>query len=362
MTMKIEARADNCVSLYFFGPIMDGYDEDRTFDETKVAKALSGISPSASLDIQLNSPGGEVNSALAINGILAKHKGKITIHVTGLAASAATLITSLPNAKTVISKGSLMMIHNPMSAAYGNAKELTKEVEILDKCAASMRTVYIDKTGLPENRIKQIMDEETWFTAEEAVEQGFADELDESVQVNACMKPNRILAIAGCEWDLKNLPQPSEEILMAKKIEPASAEPKVSATVGETKERMTAQILQAREPELFTAIVGETQKAERERIKALYEIDTGANHDMVVKAMFEEPRTAEQVAVDTLRAQKDKRSQMAQALQEDGQALAQDLNGLNGASGALPPDPKAEAQKSIVDLVHANLKKINGYK
>lgn len=362
MTMKIEAKTDKNVSLSFYGPIMDGYDDSKTFDETKVAKALSAIDPNDNLDIQLNSPGGDVYSALAINGILAKHKGKITIHVNGLAASAATLITSLPNAKTVISKGSLMMIHNPMSCAYGNAAELSKEVTILEKCASSMRSIYMDKTHLPENEIKQIMDDETWFTAEEAVAKNFADELDASTQVTACLKPNHILAIAGCEWDLKNLPEPSKEILMAKKIEPASADNNAPAPVGKKNERMTAQILQAREPELFAAIVEETQKAERERIKALYEIDTGTNHDMVVKAMFEEPRTAEQVAVDTLKAQKDKRFETAQALQRDGEELAKDLEDLGGESGALPPNPTALAQKSIVDLVHENLKKLNGYK
>ena len=331
--------------LNFFGPIAEKWWEDeKCFDEAEVAKAFAAVNPNKPIDIYINSPGGSVASALAINGILSRHKAGITIHVTGLAASAATLITSLKNAKTVISKGSLFMIHNPMSSVYGNAEELEKQIDVLNKCAESMRSVYMEKSGLDEKEIKSLMDAETWFTAEEAVEKGFADEIDNSEQVSAYMKDDHILAIAGKEWDLQNLRKPSKEMLMSKKPE-----------------AMTAEKLNAEHPDLFKAIVAEAVQSERKRIQALSEIDNGANHDLVMKAMFEEPMTAEQVAIETIKMQKSQSENHAKALTEDAQALASDLAGADNAEGALR-DNKENERQSIVAAVHSHLAKINGYK
>lgn len=368
MTMQITAKAGNKTCLSFYGPIAEGWsDEDKTFDESKVTKALAAVNPDDDLEILLNSPGGSVDSALAINGILSRHKGGITIHVTGLAASAATLITSLKNAKTVISKGSLMMIHNPMTMAMGNQNDLMKEADVLKKCADSMRALYRDKTGLDDDEIQALMDAETWFTAEEAVEYGFADELDDSEPVTACIKSNHILAIAGREWDLGNLPLPSKEILMSKKddpkpavvtAEPTAAVPDVQADV---KKVITAESVKAEHPEVFKAIVNDAVQRERERIKALADIDNGANHDMVLKAMFEEPRSAEQVAIDTIKAQKQRVTDAAADVQTDAQALSDNMQDLGVVEGALPADKNAAEREAIVNQVHENLKKINGY-
>ena len=366
--LAIKEEAEN-TQLSFYGPIAEQwFENEKCFDEAVVAKAFSAINPNKPLDIYINSPGGNVDSALAINGILSRHKAGITIHVTGLAASAATLITSLKNAKTVISKGSLFMIHNPMSIAFGNAEELEKQAAVLNKCAESMRSIYADKTGLEDKEIKSLMDAETWFTAEEAVEKGFADELDEGEQVTAYMKDDHILAIAGREWDLKNLRKPSKEMLMSKKPE----DPKPAAKVDDTqivakaeeqkKEAMTAERLNAEHPDLFKAIVAEAVQAERNRIKSLSEIDNGVNHELVLKAMFDEPMTAEQVAIETIKMQKEQKQSKTSSIEADAKALANDLEGVQPPEGALPQDKDAEARNSIVNAVHENLKKLNGYK
>lgn len=363
MTTKNKAKAGDNVSLSFYGPITDKcFAEQKCFDEGSVAKSFEDIDPNASIDIALNSVGGDVSAALAICGILSRHKGNITIRVDGLAASAATLITSVKNAKTVMSKGSLMMIHNPMSAVAGNKQDMEKEIDVLDKCAESMRAVYADKTGLSDQEIMDIMDNETWLSAQEAVDLGFADEVDNSKQVAACLKPNHILAIGGCEWDLKDLPEPPKEILMVKK-EPAAAETQKPAVAVDKKEPLTASALKAQAPELLASIVAETQKAERDRIKALYDIDTGVNHDMVVKAMFEEPRTAEEVAIATLKAQKEHASVEAKSLLDDGRELAETLADAGVKSeGALPEDAVKAERDAVVQAVHEQLKILSGRK
>ncbi len=369
LAIKEEAEV---TQLSFYGPIAEQWFEDeKCFDEAVVAKAFSVINPKKPLDIYINSPGGSVDSALAINGILSRHKAGITIHITGLAASAATLITSLKNAKTVISKGSLFMIHNPMSSAYGNADDMEKQAEVLNKCAESMRSIYSAKTGLEDKEIKSLMDAETWFTAEEAVEKGFADELDEGEPVEAHFKGDHILAVAGFEWDLKNLPKPSKEMIPMRKddtdLKPAAkvetVKPEAEKVEDKKTEALTAERLNKEAPELFKAIVAEAVQSERARIKSLLEIDNGANHDLVLSAMFEEPKSAEQVAIETIKAQKAQKELQAKNLQEEAQSLAKDLGECGVcAEGALPQNKDDAERESFIASVHENLKKLNGYK
>lgn len=364
--MKIEMKAGNKTCLSFYGPICEGWsDDDKCFDEKIVKNLLSQINTNDELEVMINSPGGEVFSALAINGLLAQHKGQVTIHVTGLAASAATIITSLKNAKCVIDKGSMMMIHNPSSAVAGTSDDMKHEAEILEKNAQAIRYIYAEKTGLEEKKIKELMDAETWFTAEEAVELGFADELNESEPVTACLKGDHILAVAGYEWDLKNMSLhfPKEK-LMAKdnitKSAVANAEP--TAHVEQKADKailMTAIDLKNNHPDLYQQIVKEASTKERERIKALVDIDIGSNHDIVVKAMFDEPKTAEQVAIESLKDQKQQLTNSANQLQKDGESLADDLADVGmPIEGALPKDYAQSQKDEIVNSVKTELARL----
>ena len=367
--MKIEMKAGGKTCLSFYGPICEGWsEEDKCFDEKTVKNLLSGINPADELEVMVNSPGGEVYSALAINGLLSQHKGAVTIHVAGLAASAATLITSLKNAKCVIDKGSMLMIHNPASAVMGTADDMKHEADVLDKCAQSIRNIYADKTGLDDKEIKKLMDAETWLTAEEAVELGFADEINETEPVTACLKGDHILAIGGYEWDLKNLSLnfPKEKVMKdSTKSAVAKNEPQAQTDVTAKIEgtvKMTASDLKAKQPELYAQIVAEASVKERERIKALTEIDVGSNHDIVVKAMFDEPKTAEQIAVDSLKNQKAQLATAAVQLQRDGEALADALTGVAPVEGALPQDNSQAEKKAFIDSVKAQMATLAGKK
>ena len=364
--MKIEMKAGNKTCLSFYGPICEGWsDDDKCFDEKIVKNLLSQINTNDELEVMINSPGGEVFSALAINGLLAQHKGQVTIHVTGLAASAATIITSLKNAKCVIDKGSMMMIHNPSSAVAGTSDDMKHEAEILEKNAQAIRYIYAEKTGLEEKKIKELMDAETWFTAEEAVELGFADELNESEPVTACLKGDHILAVAGYEWDLKNMSLhfPKEKLMPKDNITKsavANAEP--TAHVEQKADKailMTAIDLKNNHPDLYQQIVKEASTKERERIKALVDIDIGSNHDIVVKAMFDEPKTAEQVAIESLKDQKQQLTNSANQLQKDGESLADDLADVGmPIEGALPKDYAQSQKDEIVNSVKTELARL----
>ena len=135
---------------------------------------------SGNLTVSINSPGGDVFAGVSIyNTLVAYDKGDVTIEVNGLAASIASVI-AMAGDKVVMLPGSSMMIHKPWSIGIGNADELQKVVESLESIESSLVPIYTAKTGLSDEKIKEMLADETWLNPQEAVELGFADELVEA--------------------------------------------------------------------------------------------------------------------------------------------------------------------------------------
>ena len=167
--------------LDLFGTIGGGFWDDG-FDDVSFAEAMKGVGEFQPLDIYINSPGGSVFAAISICNLIARHKGTVTVHVSGIAASAATIITSVPNGRVIMPLGSMMLIH-PVRAAVGSstAEELREAGENLEKVRESVLDIYAQKTGLGREVLLGMMQKESYLTAGEAVEFGFADEVDNSV-------------------------------------------------------------------------------------------------------------------------------------------------------------------------------------
>ena len=131
------------------------------------------------LTIVINSPGGDVFAGVAIyNALKNRDGGKTTVRVDGVAASIASVI-AMAGDTIKMSLGSTMMIHKPWSMAVGDATELAKTIELLDKLEGSIVDIYADRTGLDKDEIVKLLAAETWLTSEEAVALGFADEAPE---------------------------------------------------------------------------------------------------------------------------------------------------------------------------------------
>ena len=124
--------------------------------------------------IWLNSPGGDCIAASQIYSMLMDYPGNVTIKVDGIAASAASVI-AMVGTTVLMAPTALMMIHNPMTIAYGNAAEMTKAIEVLDEVKESIINAYELKTGLSRAKLSHLMDAETWMNANRAMELGFAD-------------------------------------------------------------------------------------------------------------------------------------------------------------------------------------------
>lgn len=147
------------------------------------------------IEIEINSPGGSVFAGSEIYTALKKHKGKVTVDITALAASAASVI-AMAGDVVRMSPTSQMMIHNVSSQGSGDYRDMEHLAEVLKQANETIASAYILKTGKSKEEILEMMDKEKWFTAEQAKEQGFIDEImfenPTGVQLVANIEPNII--------------------------------------------------------------------------------------------------------------------------------------------------------------------------
>lgn len=144
-------------------------------DAQEVAVALAA-STASTIHVRINSPGGDVFDAVAIGNALRQHPANVVAHIDGLAASAATSI-SLAADRVEIADGGMYMIHNAWTLAMGNRHDMLDTASLLEKVDGNIRKGYSAKTGADDEQVAAWMDAETWFTAQEAKDAGFVDEV-----------------------------------------------------------------------------------------------------------------------------------------------------------------------------------------
>jgi ATP-dependent Clp protease protease subunit len=212
---RIEA-ADGEATVYVYDPIGSYYG----VDPKRFAQDLAAIEAST-INLRINSPGGDVFAARAMKTALEAHGAKIVAHVDGLAASAASFLM-LAAEDIVIAPGAFVMIHDPWSLAIGNAADMRKSADLLDKVAASLVDDYVGRTGKDADQVKAWMAEETWFDADEALEHGFASRKAEKA-AKAAAKAFNLAAYAKVPAALK-APKPSNDNFAAMAAEHARYE------------------------------------------------------------------------------------------------------------------------------------------
>ena len=164
---------DGSRTLYLDGAIAEeSWLGDEITPKQFKADLLSG---DGEITIWINSPGGDVFAASQIYNMLMDYKGKVTVKIDGIAASAASVI-AMAGGEVLMSPVSMMMIHNPMTIAIGDTEEMSKAIAMLDEVKESIINAYELKTGLSRAKLSHLMDAESWFNAKKAVELGFADD------------------------------------------------------------------------------------------------------------------------------------------------------------------------------------------
>ena len=150
--------------------------EDSWFDDDVTPQMFQAelVGGSGDITVWINSPGGDCVAAAQIYNMLREYEGKVTVKIDGIAASAASVI-AMAGDTVLMSPVSMMMIHNPMTIAFGDSGEMQKAIDMLSSVKDSIINAYELKTGLSRTKLAHLMDAETWMDAGKAVELGFAD-------------------------------------------------------------------------------------------------------------------------------------------------------------------------------------------
>lgn len=175
---SFENANEQSADLYIYGDITsyDWNESDVTAWGFK--QALEALGEISQLNVHINSYGGETCQALAIYNLLKQHKAQINVYIDGIAASSASII-AMAGDKIYMPKTALLMIHNCWIYTVGNSKELRKTADDMDKIAIAYKEAYMSKVNIKEEKLEELLDAETYLTAEECITMGFADEIIE---------------------------------------------------------------------------------------------------------------------------------------------------------------------------------------
>lgn len=181
---RINAEGTGPAVVYLYGRIGQDWFGDGNASK-EFAQELDALSP-RDIDLRVNSEGGDVFEGYAIYSALNRYPGRVTAYVDGLAASAASFLIMASN-EIVMGEASYLMIHDAWALAAGNAEELREIAQRLDSIDSQMADIYSRRASKSDEDIREAMAAETWFTAQEAVEWGLADRIDESLKAAACI-------------------------------------------------------------------------------------------------------------------------------------------------------------------------------
>lgn len=189
----IQNAKEKSADIYIYQDIGEGWFDG--FTAKDFADNLKKMGEVDTLNVFINSPGGDVFDGVAIYNILKRHKAKIIVEIDALAASIASVIAMAGNTIRM-ADNALMMIHNPWGFVIGDAKEMRKAADDMDKVRDfSILPAYVKQSGMEEDDLIKMMDDETWMSAAEAMEFGLVDEITAEKKMAACIDPDKYAKI-----------------------------------------------------------------------------------------------------------------------------------------------------------------------
>ena len=327
---------EKSAELILYGSI--GHDEDWDDISDKAFKQdIENLGDVENITLHINSPGGSVFSAVAIANTLKNHKAKVVANIDGLAASAATIITSACDVVRM-PKNALFMIHNPITFAYGNNQDMEKTLDMLNKVKNSIIETYLYKANTDKETLSKLMNDETWMDAETAKEYGFIDEiLDEEIEKE--FVENKLI-INSMAFDISKF-----KIFKAEKTNKSQNPTPLNITINSTgnaeniadeiknilnngnnkkeEEKMTLEELKNKFPELYDQVFNEGKEAginkENERMKAIDEMKISNYPDLVENAKYTEKIEANELAMKILKKQNEEKAEKLEGLKNESQ-------------------------------------------
>lgn len=172
------------------------------FTARRMSAALRSIGEDKDIVVSINSPGGDFFEGATIYNQLREHKGKVTVKVIGLAASAASII-AMAGDEIQISDIGFIMIHDAWGLVMGNKNDMRKSAEVFDSFDSAIADVYAKRTKIEKNKIAKMMDNDTWLNASDSIEKGFADSImNEQIEEEDEDKKSKALARRTVESSL----------------------------------------------------------------------------------------------------------------------------------------------------------------
>ena len=296
-------------------------DNDNTVTPKQFSEDFDALGDVPEIIVRINSGGGDVFAATAIFTKLKSSTAKITVKIDGWAASAATII-AMAGDTVQIARNSVFMIHDPSMVVFGSfqAGDFEKMAGELKVVKQSIVNAYWMKTKKDTGDIADLMAEETWLTGDEAVEEGFCDELMFE-EAQTVVEDDSKVVVNGVEMDIsgfKNFPDVLLDI-WEKNEKPINNnipdgrepenKPKREERTMEPKDIKTVDGLKAAYPDLTAAIENSATEKERSRIKELQAAAVGGFEDIVNEAMFDKPVSAGEMALKILMKQKEQGGQ-----------------------------------------------------
>lgn len=274
----------------------EDYPEDKSASD--FAKTINAIRQRGvkRLTIAINSPGGDVFQAAAMRTTLMEAGfEQVTMRIDGLCASAATMIASLPGALVKMGDTGSYMIHNPSSFTWGTAEDMERDAKTLRSIEESMHAMYAARTGKDEGTIKAWMDDETWFNAKEALENGFVDEIIEQAagegSAAASVSNDMRRAMKAAYAHLPEVLTAEAEAETPEEKEVCNGtEPTENKNAQEREESMdikdlTREDLEKENPGLVQAIIQDAMQAERERVEDIKDMTVPGYEELRDKAI-----------------------------------------------------------------------------
>lgn len=212
MPITVRASGERKAEVLVYGSIGD----DPWGGESVTAKGfIEDLKALGALDeilVRINSPGGAVTDGVAIYNALRAAKAKVTTQIDAAAYSIASII-AMAGDQIVMASNALMMIHDPWTLAMGNAEDMRRAAEVLDKHAEVLVDTYASRTGLEAGRVRELMKAETWMSADEAVSMGFATSKIEALAVAASFDLSRFRNVPGSlkahNQEIQTMPTPA---------------------------------------------------------------------------------------------------------------------------------------------------------
>lgn len=275
------------------------------------------------LTLRINSGGGSVWQAVAMRTMLMGcGMERINVRVEGLCASAATLLACVPGARVQMAEGSMYMIHNPRGLTWGTASDMEKEAVRMRSMEGDVRKIYSGRCGKDDEEIKSLMDAETWMTADEALKNGFADEIIRGAEAVASVDAQTLCAMkrmymhvpdALCAMEADSNADPEAE------AGPAAEHNEQEEKDMEIKD-ITMEQLKAGNPQLLGDILRAGAQAERERMEEIDALTPVGYEQMAAQAKHEGTSSADFLKAVVAKQKQKGESFMAARSRETAQA------------------------------------------